>query len=102
MIRVLSARAPFHLAILTLTVATTVGAGLAAEKPKPAPAWKKPAFADALFEGLSWRSIGPFRGGRVTAVAGVPGQPLVYYLGATGGGVWKTTNGGIEWAPIAR
>jgi len=88
------------LAVAALTAATTVGAGLAAEKPKPAPASEKPAFADALFEGLQWRSIGPFRGGRVTAVAGVPGQPLVYYTGATGGGVWKTTNGGIEWAPI--
>ena len=83
-----------------LAVATTGGAGLAAEKAKDAPAAAKPAFADALFEGLAWRSIGPFRGGRVTAVAGVPGQPLVYYMGATGGGVWKTTNGGIEWAPV--
>jgi hypothetical protein len=44
----------------------------------------------ALFKALEWRSIGPYRGGRVTAVAGVPGQPLVYYMGATGGGVWKT------------
>ena len=57
-------------------------------------------FGDPLFEGLAWRSIGPFRGGRVSAVAGVPGQPLVYYMGATGGGVWKTTNAGIEWTPI--
>ena len=83
-----------------LAFATTGGAGLAAEKAKDAPAAAKSAFADALFEGLAWRSIGPFRGGRVTAVAGVPGQPLVYYMGATGGGVWKTTNGGIDWAPI--
>ena len=49
---------------------------------------------------LQWRSIGPFRGGRVTAVAGVPSQPMVYYFGATGGGVWKTTDGGINWEPI--
>ena len=88
------------LAAARLAVATTGGDGLASEKAKDAPAAAKSAFADALFEGLGWRSIGPFRGGRVTAVAGVPGQPLVYYMGATGGGVWKTTNGGIEWAPI--
>src|SRR5436309_11094549 len=49
---------------------------------------------------LRWRSIGPYRGGRVTAVAGVAGQPLVYYMGATGGGVWKTDDGGISWKPI--
>jgi photosystem II stability/assembly factor-like uncharacterized protein len=50
---------------------------------------------------LHWRSIGPFRGGRVVAVAGVPTQPLVYYQGATGGGVWKTTDAGNTWANIS-
>jgi photosystem II stability/assembly factor-like uncharacterized protein len=49
---------------------------------------------------LQWRSIGPFRGGRVTTVAGVASQPMVYYFGATGGGVWKTTDGGANWEPI--
>jgi photosystem II stability/assembly factor-like uncharacterized protein len=51
--------------------------------------------------GLQWREIGPFRGGRVTAVAGVPTQPLVYYFGATGGGVWKTTDGGLSWTAVS-
>jgi photosystem II stability/assembly factor-like uncharacterized protein len=49
---------------------------------------------------FQWRSIGPYRGGRATAVAGVPSQPSVYYFGATGGGVWKTTDGGANWEPI--
>ncbi|MGH9881563.1 MAG: WD40/YVTN/BNR-like repeat-containing protein, partial [Pyrinomonadaceae bacterium] len=50
---------------------------------------------------LQWRSIGPYRGGRVTAVAGVASQPMVFYFGATGGGVWKTTDGGINWVVIS-
>src|SRR5438094_10543253 len=50
---------------------------------------------------LRWRSIGPYRGGRVTAVAGVARQPLIYYMGATGGGVWKTDDGGVTWANIS-
>lgn len=49
---------------------------------------------------LQYRLIGPFRGGRVTAVAGVPSQPKVYYFGATGGGVWKTVDAGVNWEPI--
>ena len=51
-------------------------------------------------EGMKWRLVGPFRGGRVEAVAGVPGNPYVYYFGAVAGGVWKTTNAGVNWAPI--
>ena len=53
-----------------------------------------------LFSNLQWRLIGPFRAGRVTAVAGVPGDPTVYYMGTPGGGVWKTTDGGELWKPI--
>ena len=49
---------------------------------------------------LKYRLIGPFRGGRVDTVAGVTSQPSVYYFGATGGGVWKTTDGGADWQPI--
>jgi photosystem II stability/assembly factor-like uncharacterized protein len=50
--------------------------------------------------GMKWRLVGPFRGGRVEAVAGVPGNPYVYYFGAVAGGVWKTTNAGLSWTPI--
>ncbi|MBL8212416.1 MAG: glycosyl hydrolase [Bryobacterales bacterium] len=49
---------------------------------------------------LKYRLVGPPRGGRVTAVAGVTSQPNVYYFGATGGGVWKTTDGGRRWEPV--
>jgi len=49
---------------------------------------------------MRWRSIGPARGGRSTAVAGVRTQPNVFYMGATGGGVWKTENYGITWLPV--
>ncbi len=55
----------------------------------------------ALFQALEWRNIGPFRGGRVTAVAGHPDQPFIYYMGATGGGVWKTINGGVSWSNVS-
>jgi photosystem II stability/assembly factor-like uncharacterized protein len=50
---------------------------------------------------LRWRSIGPYRGGRVTAVAGIASQPLVYYMGATGGGVWKTDDAGTVWTNVS-
>jgi len=53
-----------------------------------------------LYQGLRWRLVGPFRGGRTVSVAGIPGNPNVYYFGGVGGGVWKTTNGGITWNPI--
>jgi photosystem II stability/assembly factor-like uncharacterized protein len=66
----------------------------------PAPA-TGPAVDPALLAGLEWRSIGPFRGGRVTAVAGVTNQPRVFYFGGTGGGAWKTTDGGISWQSIS-
>ncbi len=58
------------------------------------------SFDPGLYAGMRWRMIGPFRGGRALAVAGVPGQPNVYYFGAVGGGVWKTTDGGRVWKPI--
>jgi photosystem II stability/assembly factor-like uncharacterized protein len=51
--------------------------------------------------GLTWRNLGPFRGGRVTAVAGDPGDPLCFYFGACAGGVWKTTDGGLYWRNVS-
>ena len=61
--------------------------------------WAQP-FPGSLLNGLEWRLIGPFRGGRVLAVTGVPGDPYTFYFGAVDGGVWKTQNGGVTWSPI--
>ncbi len=49
---------------------------------------------------LKWRCIGPWRGGRCLAVTGVINQPYIYYMGATGGGIFKTTDGGNTWLPL--
>ena len=79
-----------------------------AESPKPAEVAVKPAADDdqdenasqGPWKGLLYRLVGPFRGGRVVAVSGVVGQDNVYYFGSTAGGVWKTTDGGLNWRPI--
>lgn len=52
-------------------------------------------------DGMEYRLVGPFRGGRSAAVAGVPGKPLLFYFGATGGGVWRTKDGGSTWENIS-
>ncbi|MGH8115137.1 MAG: WD40/YVTN/BNR-like repeat-containing protein [Rhodanobacteraceae bacterium] len=57
-------------------------------------------FNAALFSGLHWRNIGPYRGGRTQPVVGVPSEPNVFYFGAVDGGVWKTTDAGVHWYPI--
>ena len=54
----------------------------------------------ALYDALEWTSVGPPRGGRSTAVAGSTARPMEYYFGATGGGLWKTTDGGTTWNPV--
>ncbi len=61
----------------------------------------KPAFEEVHFEDLQYRQIGPFRGGRSAAVTGVPNQPTTFYFGGTGGGVWKTHDGGSNWQNIS-
>src|SRR5262245_3416831 len=61
---------------------------------------RQTAIDPALYGGMHWRMIGPFRGGRVAAVSGVVGRPHEFYFGHVNGGVWKTTNAGRTWAPI--
>ncbi|MGB5321521.1 VPS10 domain-containing protein [Lutimonas sp.] len=56
---------------------------------------------DSTFHGLKWRNIGPFRGGRSVASTGVVGQPMTYYFGSTGGGIFKTVDDGITWKNVS-
>src|SRR5437899_2259940 len=60
-----------------------------------------PKYPATLFSGLKYRMIGPERGGRVTTVTGVPSQPNTFYMGSTGGGVWKTTDAGHSWINVS-
>lgn len=62
--------------------------------------YTNPNATPARFKALRWRLVGPFRGGRVDAVAGDPSKPMVFYMGAVNGGVWKTTNGGQTWRNV--
>lgn len=91
-----------------LVVAATAAAMGAAGLPMPAEAQRAGAddgvhasYPEHLFAGLRYRYVGPSRGGRVTAVAGHPAHPSTFYMGATGGGVWKTTDYGHVWRNIS-
>jgi len=97
-LRRLSLAAALVMALGALGNAKT-GTGLIftnSEKMRPVP-----IFNDKVFGGLRWRSIGPYRGGRVTAVAGHRAHPHTFYMGATGGGVWKTTDAGHSWTNVS-
>ena len=87
---------------LGLIILLTVPINLQAQKKKRSK--KQTAevvYSEDLYKGLSYRLIGPFRGGRSAAVTGVPGEPNLFYFGSTGGGIWKTTDGGRKWANIS-
>src|SRR5690349_9151473 len=75
-------------------------AGAAESKPKPAAHATDPLDQSQL-QGLTWRCIGPYRGGRVTAVTGVVGQRNVFYFGGTGSGVWKSVDSGVSWKNVS-
>ncbi len=71
-------------------------------RPEPRPSSPGPRVpGPESFQDLRWRNVGPTRGGRVTAITGVRTEPCTFYMGATGGGVWKTENCGAEWTPIS-
>ena len=79
----------FELVAIALTTTTTMVGAPRAEQYQP-----------DLFKELRWRNIGPFRGGRTKAAAGIPSQPNVFYIAAVNGGVWKSTDYGRLWTPI--
>ncbi len=82
---------------LSVGLLACLGASGGEEKKSPA----SDQSLSAVYGGMEFRNIGPFRGGRVDAVTGVRGQPLIYYQGATGGGVWKTADGGSNWQALS-
>ena len=75
--------------------------GLMSQKKAAVPARNTLTFDEKLYNALEWRSIGPYRGGRSSAVTGVPGKPNLFYFGSTGGGVWRTTDAGNTWSNIS-
>ncbi len=91
------------LVLITLTaLAPGAAAGRTARAVSDRPAAHRAADVETAFwKALPWREVGPYRGGRVSAVEGVPSQPLTYYFGATGGGVWKTTDGAVTWKNVS-
>ena len=86
-----------RMTLLLLAIAAAVAVTSGTEFARQSPG----TFDAQFFSGLKWRNIGPNRGGRSIGVAGIPSRPLEYYFGATGGGVWKTTDGGTTWKPVA-
>ncbi len=92
--------APAFLAFLLASDALPALAATASTKAVDRTGKAEPSF-ESRFAGMRFRNIGPFRGGRVTAVSGVRGQRNVHFHGATGGGVWKTTDAGASWEPVS-
>src|SRR5262245_49085081 len=84
---------------LLLLVPALLGALLARSGPTVLGQQAIARTGERAFE-MRWRAIGPFRGGRTKAIAGVPSQPNVFYMAAVNGGVWKTDDFGRTWTPI--
>ena len=85
---------PASIVVVLLTILVASPHDASAQAKQDAAQAKKDAAKDSIFESLKFRSIGPFRGGRSAAVTGVADNPMLYYMGATGGGIWKTEDAG--------
>ena len=93
---------PVRFTALTLATALTLTTALTLAAPTPSAAQAPDTTALARYtQAMAWRDIGPTRGGRSVTVAGVVGDDQTYYFGATGGGVWKTTDAGITWTNVS-
>ncbi len=86
------------LTLVGALAACTLSAGA---QPKPAATPARPALDTSAFRAVQWRNVGPFRGGRANTAAGIPSQPLTYFGGYTGGGLWRTDDAGINWRNIS-
>ena len=84
-----------------LAIGMLAALSVGAQKKGTAPPASTLTYDEKLYSAIEWRNIGPFRGGRSATVAGVPGKPNLYYFGATGGGVWRTTDAGNTWENIS-
>jgi photosystem II stability/assembly factor-like uncharacterized protein len=90
--KVFAPRMTAHFAAVVAAIALPCLPSLSLRAQQPVP---------SLYAGMHWRQIGPFRAGRVSAVAGIPGNGAIFYMGSPGGGVWKTVDAGTVWKPIA-
>ena len=85
----------------TLIAFLVVSLGIASAWLSTSPLLARQTTLDSkVYSGLRWRLLGPFRGGRVDAVSGVPGRPNEFYFGSVNGGVWKTIDAGRVWKPV--
>ena len=84
--------------MLTSLFLSTVAAAATFVLPQEADVPPTPA---TVLDGMEFREIGPNRGGRAAAVCGLDSEPLTYYMGSAGGGIWKTTNGGTTWKNVS-
>src|SRR5512141_2802419 len=89
--------------LLTITLLSTSRAALSQTPARHSslPPGNVTSFDSTKLAALHYRMIGPARGGRVTTVTGVPQQPMTFYMGSTGGGVWKTTDAGASWNNVS-
>lgn len=86
---------------LAIILLSFIASDVVSQKKRSKSSSSSMSYDKTLYEGMHWRNIGPHRGGRSAAVTGVPGKPNLYYMGATGGGVWRTKDGGNTWENIS-
>jgi len=101
MINQATSRSSLFILVLLLGFVLTHGSAQAQRRGRKKATVPTKTFDSKLYGAMKWRSIGPYRGGRSATVTGVPGKPNLFYFGGTGGGVWRTTDGGSSWHNIS-